>query len=484
MLLSLYTASILMGANGDAQSVLSEVSKLRQKYEECRASQSEIKGIDPKVLAEVRDKNQKLELEVNRKNGVIKSLEQTMLLRDRSYRETTARNKNLIAQLHTQQVTKQEREMLKKALIEAKAELALAQKELRGGSSSIVKVREELQATKAMLAKLQSQPSKVKPTELIVTKVVEPTEKIKALQSQLNAANTVIAQLRSMPVKSQTQPAQVIYKDRIVTQDKVVYKDRPVIKEKIVEKIVYKDRPVEKVVIKTAKPSEQVRELTRELANARAMIAYLKKNGAKVVYKDRIVTQEKIVYKDRPVVKEKIVEKIVYKDRPVEKVVTKTVLVAKPIVDENTQRKMDKLALELERAKTLNLKLKSDLSKTPVKQKVVTPLPALPPMAKTMNRTASKTLVAPAIKNVTTAAESSPSSSKKSSAVYRMASNASIYNAPNGRAIDTWEARRSFTGSSASNGWIHITGYFVNRVFQGVGEGENLWVKESDAIRR
>ena len=480
MLLSLYTASILMGANGDSQSVLSEVSKLRQKYEECRASQGEIKGIDPKVLAESRDKNQKLAVEVNRKNGVIKSLEQTMLLRDRSYRETTARNKNLIAQLHTQQVTKQEREMLKKALIQAKAELALAQKELRGGSTSIVKIREELQTTKAMLAKLQSQPSKVKPTEMIVTKIVEPTEKIQALQAQLKAANTIIAQLRSAPVKSQNQQPQVIYKDRIVTQEKVVYKERPVVKEKIVEKIVYKDRPAEKVVIKTAKPSEQVRELTRELANARSMIAYIKKNGAKVVYKDRIVTQEKVVYKDRPVVK----EIVVYKDRPVEKVVTKTVLVAKPIVDENTRRKMDKLALELERAKTLNLKLKSDLSKTPVKQKVVTPLPALPPMAKTMNSSVPKTLVAPAIKKTTTPLESSPSSSKKSSAVYRMASNASIYNAPNGHTIDSWEARRSFTGSSAYNGWIHITGYFVNRVFQGVGEGENLWVKESDAIRR
>ena len=65
-----------------------------------------------------------------------------------------------------------------------------------------------------------------------------------------------------------------------------------------------------------------------------------------------------------------------------------------------------------------------------------------------------------------------------------MASNAPIYNGPNGKIIDTWEARRSFTGSGASNGWIHITGYFVNRVFQGVSEGENLWVKENDAIRR
>lgn len=471
-----------MGANVDSQSILSEVSKLRQKYEECRANQDVVKGVDPKVLGQYDDKNKKLLIEINRKNGVIKSLEQTLVLRDRSYRETNARNKNLVAQLHTQQVTQQEREMLKRALIAAKGELALAQKELKGGSSSIVKIREELTATKAMLNKLQSQPQKVKTTEKIVTNIVEPKEKIQALQLQLNAANSVIAQLRSRPTKTPTQQPNVIYKDRIVTQ----------------EKIVYKDRPIEKIVTKTVESTEKIQALTRELANAQAMITNLKKSGVKVVYKDRVVTQdkvvyrdrpvekvvEKIVYKDHPIQKEKIVEKIVYKDRPVEKVVTKTVILEKPTVDENTRRKMDKLALELERAKTLNIKLTSDLAKTPIKRKVATELPPLPPIALTPKRTVAKTIVAPAIKKVPMVAESTSNSSKKASAVYRMASNASIYNAPNGRVVDTWEARRSFTGGSASNGWIHITGYFVNRVFQGVSEEESLWVKESDAVRR
>ena len=415
-----------MGAGGDPQSILKEVSNLRQKYEECRASKEAVKEIDPKVLAQYNDKNKKLLIEINRKNGVIKSLEQTMLVRDRSYRETNARNKSLIAQLHTQNVTRQEREMLKKALVTIKSELALAQKELKGGSSSIVKMRQELMATKAALAKLQAQPAKVSTTEKIVTKVVEPTEKIKALQLQLNTANSVIAQLRNTPAKAPVHQPSVIYKDRIVTQ----------------EKIVYKDRPVEKVI-------------------------------------------EKVIYKDRPIPKEKVVEKIVYKDRPVEKVVTKTVIVEKPIVDENTRRKMDKLALELERAKTLNLKYANELARTSVKRKIATEqLPTLPPIVSTVKRPAAKTVVAPAVKKSPEVVENSPKSSKKSSGVYRMASNASIYNAPNGRAIDTWEARRSFTGSSDGNGWIHITGYFVNRVFQGVGEGENLWVKESDAIRR
>ncbi|MDP3023712.1 MAG: hypothetical protein Q8N32_10835 [Sulfuricurvum sp.] len=448
ILLSLYTVSTLMGAAEDPQSILKEVSNLRQKYEECRASKDAIKGVDPKVLAQYNDKYQKLLIEINRKNGVIKSLEQTMLMRDRSYRETVARNKSLIAQLHTQNVTHQEREMLKRVLVSVKGELALAQKELKGGSSSIVKIREELTATKAALAKLQSHPVKASITEKIVTKVVEPTEKIKALQLQLNAANSVIAQLRSVPAKTPLQQPAVIYKDRIVTQEKIVYKDRPV--EKVIEKVVYKDRPTQK-----------------------------EKAVEKVVYKDRIVTQEKVVYKDRPV------EKIVYKDRPVEKVVTKTVIVEKPIVDEITRRKMDKLALELEREKTLNLKLTHDLAKTTVKRKgTMEQLPPLPPVVSTPKHSVAKTIAAPAVKKVPEAVETTSSSSKKSSGVYRMASNASIFNAPNGRAIDTWEARRSFTGNSPENGWIHITGYFVNRVFQGTAEGENLWVKESDAIRR
>jgi hypothetical protein len=470
-----------MGAGGDSQSILNEVSNLRQKYDECRANSGVLKGIDPKILAEEKNKNQKLMLEISEKNGVVKSLEQTMLMRDRSYRETNARNKNLIAQLHTQNVTGQEREMLKRALIEAKGELALAQKELRGGSSSIVKIREELKTTKETLARLQASPSKVQSTEKIVTKVVEPTEKIQALQAQLNAANTVITQLRSTPQKTQTQQPQVVYKDRIVTQ----------------EKIVYKDRPVEKVVTKTVESTAKIEALSRELALAQAAITNLKNNGAKVVYKDRIVTQEKIVYKDRPVEKvvkkvvykdrpvEKIVEKVVYKDRSVEKVVTKSIVQEKPTVDENTRRQMDKLALELERQKSLNAKLASDLAKAPPKRVSAAPLPPLVPINPAPH-TAVKTIVAQSVKTVapvvvdTTAA----TASKKSSGVFRMASDASVYSSPNGKVIETWEARRSFTGSSASNGWIHITGYFVNRVFQPVDEGENLWVKENDTIRR
>lgn len=469
-----------MGVTGDSQSILNEVSKLRQKYDECRESQGVIKGIDPKVLAQSKEENRKLMVQITQKEGIIKSLEQTMLVRDRSYRETNARNKNLIAQIHTQNVTQQEREMLKKALVSTKAELALAQKELRGGSASVVRMREELQASKATIAKLQSVPLKTQSVEKIPTKVVEQTEKLRVLKAQLDAANTVIAQLRSTPPKSpiQTQPPQVIekvvYRDRPVEKvvEKIVYKDRPIEKGKVVEKVVYKDRPIEKEkivekVVYRDRPVEKIVE--------------------KIVYKDRPIEKdkvvEKVVYKDRPIEKEKIVEKVVYRDRPVEKIVEKVVYKDRAVLDENVQRKMDKLALELERQKSLNAKLASDLSKTPVKRITAAALPPLPPV-NTKPQPLPKATIAPVAKTVQPAEESVSTNVKKSAGVYRMASNASIYNGPNGKVVDTWEARRSFTGSGASNGWIHITGYFVNRVFQGVVDGENLWVKESDAIRR
>ena len=56
LLLSLYTATLLSAAGNDPQSILSEVSKLRQMYEECKASESTVQGIEPKVLAESNNK--------------------------------------------------------------------------------------------------------------------------------------------------------------------------------------------------------------------------------------------------------------------------------------------------------------------------------------------------------------------------------------------------------------------------------------------
>ncbi|MDO9304168.1 MAG: hypothetical protein Q7T77_02485 [Sulfuricurvum sp.] len=411
ILISLCAASMLSATSNDPQSILSEVSKLRQMYDECKASQGAVQDIAPKVMAESNSKNKLLNQEIVQKNGVIKSLEQTLLTRDRAYREATAQNKNLISQLHTQKVSTQERETLKRAVETAKAELLVAQKALKqaGGVKTVYKDRPIVQ-------------------EKIVTKTIESNEKITSLQRDLATAQITIANLQNIPLKTA--------KDKIV--EKVVYRDRPVEHEKIVEKIIYRDRPIAK---------EKVVE--------------------KIVYKDRPVVQEKIVekvvYRDRPVEHEKIVEKIVYRDRPiakdkvVEKVVEKTVykelkvpkivlkaeairqeplkkqVVDIKVTDEQKRRQADKLALELERKKSTK-----PVSGTSIKR-------------------------------------SAPSA-------YRMATIASIYNAPNGTKVDMWEAGRSFTSGTSNGGWVKITGYFVDRVWHRADE--DYWVKESDVIRR
>lgn len=373
--ISLCAATVLSATSNDPQTILTEVSKLRQMYEECKASQGTVQEVQPKAVMESSSKNKSLNQEISQKNGVIQSLEQTLLTRDRAYREAIAQNKNLISQLHTQKVSTQERETLKHALESAKADLLVAQKELKkaGGVKIIYKDHPVVQ-------------------DKIVEKVV----------------------YKDCPAE----------KDKIV--EKIVYKDRPVVQEKIVEKIVYRDRPIGK---------EKVVE--------------------KVVYKDRPVVQEKIVekvvYKDRPIIKEKVIEKVVektvYKESQVVKTAPKTVLKAEAIkqnpvkkqdvdmkvVDEQKRRQADKLALEQERKKSTKT-----VQTTPLKR-------------------------------------SAPSA-------YRMATIASIYNAPNGTKIDMWEAGRSFTSGTSSNGWVKITGYFVNRVWQSADE--DYWVKESDVIRR
>jgi hypothetical protein len=71
---------------------------------------------------------------------------------------------------------------------------------------------------------------------------------------------------------------------------------------------------------------------------------------------------------------------------------------------------------------------------------------------------------------------------KSGPSAYRMATNAPVYNAPGGSVVDTWEEKRSFTSGTTANGWVKITGYFVNRVW--TSAERDLWVKESDVIRR
>ncbi len=476
---SLIAAGYLYGAAGETQAVLGDVAKLRQKYEECRQAQEanpKIKGYQTRIarleaqikentqqLKTLQQRNREIEQEIGRKKGVIQSLEKTLTSRDEQLRSVSERSERLAKEANAVKVGKIERENLTKALAKAKEQVRLLENDLKKSSAAslrkeaadarveIARLRKELAAAhaaakpaasaaaavepqrvqalqrelekaNAAIARLQASPAR----EKIVTKVVEPTEKLASLQRELTAARAEIANLKA----SKAVPAQPV---------------------KVVEKVVYRDRPVEKIVTKTTEPTEKIKALQAELATAKSTIETLKKAPSvkqKVVYKDRSVTQEKVVYRVRPV----------------EKIVTKTA---------ETPQQVKALQSRLAQADAQIAKLKADLSAAQSRKTAVAAAPARDarPLAKSTSTEPSK------------AAASAPKKGGKSSA-YRMAVNGSIYNAPGGSVVDTWEARRSFTAGEPSGGWVRITGYFVNRVWQPTSPDENLWVRESDVIRR
>ncbi|MFY9143071.1 hypothetical protein [Sulfuricurvum sp.] len=521
LLLSTLTAVYLFGAAEEGGNILSEVAKLRQKYEECRAGQNTVLGIDPKLhtqcekdrdeskgkvrgyasriasleglvqqntkeLSRLKKRNTEIERELSQKKGIIQSLEKTVNTRDKKYREEAARNEILTAQSNTAKVSRIERQSLTNALTKAKFEVerleqlvskttkerTRLEKELTEAraqadkyrnvrpvsvpnvqevktvavssdqSGKVKALQDELAKANVLIVQLQNNASKALPKEKIVTKIVEPTDKIVALQRELSAAQTTIANLKNNSSKT-------------------------IVKEKIVEKVVYKDRPVvqEKIVTRVVEPTEKINALQRELSAAQATIANLKNSSSKTILKEKIV--EKVVYKERPV--EKIVEKVVYKDRPVvqEKIVTKIV--------EPTE-KLKALQDKLAQSEAQIAKLKAQPQKLTV--------PKAPKSAPQNDIAQTNLKKSSAVAVLKAPAVSAPAVKKGTSSAYRMAANAPIYNAPGGHQVDTWEERRSFTAGNPSNGWVHITGYFVNRVWQSTAEGENLWVKESDVIRR
>ncbi len=64
---------------------------------------------------------------------------------------------------------------------------------------------------------------------------------------------------------------------------------------------------------------------------------------------------------------------------------------------------------------------------------------------------------------------------------YRLNKDAYIYDGVNGKKIDKWEKRTSFTTYIITdNDWIKITGYFVNRKWQKAKR--DLWVKKEDTM--
>lgn len=358
VLLSAISAIYLYGANGDPQSLLNEVVKLREKYEECRQEQStlssndaasKIKGYQKRIanlenqikqsnseLLKIKERNTQIAHELSQKKGVIHSLEKSLTAKDQKYLEATVQNERLLKETNTIKVGKVERENLKRALVKAKMDAEKLEKSMGKTDKDVMALRSALAEAKAEIEKLRS---------------------------------------RTAPVSSMAKtPAPVTIQERIV--EKVVYKDRPVVQEKIVTKVI--------------EPTDKIKALQTKLAQHEAQLAKLKAQPQKL-------TPPK----------------------------TTKVIATAP-------EKVQKVAQE---------------------SKVSAVIPATP---------------------------------KKggSSSAYRMASNAPIYNAPGGSVVDTWEERRSFTAGNPSGGWVHITGYFVNRVWQRTAEGENLYVRESDVIRR
>lgn len=494
ILVSALCAIYLYGAN-DPQTVLNEVAKLRQKYEECRQEQNnltpsdaaaKIKGYQQRIavlenqikqnnsdLLQIKKRNTEMERDLSQKQGVIQSLEKSLTSKDQQYRDTVTQNERLAKETNTIKVGKIERESLKSALLKAKSEREQLEKSMGKTDKEAMALRVSLNSAKAEIEKLRSHPSSQPQSTAKVAAntpiAVDQTPKIKALQNELAKANALIIQM-------QKAPAQSVMQEKIVTKvveptEKIVALQRElasaqamianlkkgvktVTQERVVEKVVYKDRPVvqEKIVTKVVEPTAKIVALQRELSSAQATIANLKSGSlAKTVVKEKIV--EKVVYKERPVVQEKIVTKAVTPTEHLNKVLNQ------------------KLAQnEIQAAK-----LKAPIAPKPIPPKTT----KLTVQSVSVPEKVKKASPAPELKVPATA---SATTKKSGPSAYRMATNAPVYNAPGGAKVDTWEARRSFTSGTSNNGWIKITGYFVDRVWQRADE--ELWVKESDVIRR
>ena len=66
---------------------------------------------------------------------------------------------------------------------------------------------------------------------------------------------------------------------------------------------------------------------------------------------------------------------------------------------------------------------------------------------------------------------------------FRVSVDVSIYDAPNGKVVSTWEAMKSFTSNQKRGGWIKITGYFVDKKWR-PSRDESLWVEERFTKKR
>jgi predicted nucleic acid-binding Zn-ribbon protein len=418
VLLSALGAMYLYGANTNLQDVINEVANLRQKYEECRQTQNN-------------------SVSASESAAKIKGYQTRIGNLENQIKQTNSELQSL-KKLNTDI----ERELSQKRGVVQSLErsLTLKDQQLRDASALNERLGKEANAIKVGKIERESLKSalvKAKMDAEQLEKSMGKTDKeVVALRASLASAKAEIEKLRSKPTQStppvptpvvntnpdQSNKIKALQNELAKANATIIQlQNTPKTTSSVHEKVV--------TVTKVVEPTEKIVALQRELSAAQATIAKLKNTtGAKTVIKEKIV--EKVVYKDRLIPQEKVVEKIVYKDRPViqEKIVEKVVYKDRPV------------AAVAEKV----------TPKTAVESK--TPLTAAEPVKK-----------------------SAP-------CVYRMASDAPIYSAPGGHVVDTWEARRSFTSGTAANGWVKITGYFVNRVW--TRADQELWVKESDVIKR
>lgn len=65
---------------------------------------------------------------------------------------------------------------------------------------------------------------------------------------------------------------------------------------------------------------------------------------------------------------------------------------------------------------------------------------------------------------------------------FRLKKESGVYDGVEGREIDRWDALTSFTSSMMQDGWIRITGYFVNKKW--TKASKEMWVRATDAFKR
>jgi len=65
---------------------------------------------------------------------------------------------------------------------------------------------------------------------------------------------------------------------------------------------------------------------------------------------------------------------------------------------------------------------------------------------------------------------------------FRLRTDATIYDAINGMKLYEWEKRTSFTSNERSDGWVKITGHFVDKLWQ--RSQKSMWIKSEKVVQR